>query len=1004
MVQLDVGIWIFHPPLSTFLPIVYIPSGQPQGLSATHMRLSKTNKALGWPFLLALIQSFLLPPSAPSAESTNAPVIRASNALTGFRIRPGFRIELVADNSVVSAPAAMAFDENGRLYVAEMRDYPERRDQPPYLGQIRLLQDADGDGVFESSTVFADNLPMPSAIACYDGGIFVAATPDILYLKDINEDGVADDRKTVFSGFGSGPFRSDFVLNNFTWGLDNRIHGGAAQIGGTITALEGKGEQPIALDRYDFSFDPRALTISPEAGSAQSGLVFDNRGHKFFCDFTHPLREAAFDPLYFSRNPYFPPAEDAVDVESPSTAIFKLTSVNSVPANPRAQSRPSPAAGIQSRSFFNRARGCVIYRGNAFPSNFVGNAFIADSDAHCVHRVLLRDNGIVMTAVHPSDEQGTEFFLSTDPSFRPSQIINGPDGALYIADFRDGGDSGRILRIVPENFKQQKPPQLATARTYDLVATLAHVDGWHRDTAARLLCEKRDPTAIGLLTNMVNNSRSPVARLHALATLDSFRALNETVLLKALRDSDPAIRERAVLLSERLINDGLISEPLWNQLRFMGDDNSPTVRHQLALTLGQVRHQGRPQLLARMLQRASGDPLMETAIFSSLGEGAAECFVALADGGAMLNNPTGLELLRRLALMVGTQGSMDQVTIVVDWLDRNSPNPRDPNSYVLAAGLGEGLRRTGSSLALVDPQHRLERVYSQAVGMSVDYKVADPLRLQAIRLLGVGSYSVNDVGDWFLLLLDANQSPAIQSAAIRTLTGYSDPRVVTSLLARWQVLTPTLRQQVVAAFLTRADRVDTVLAAIESGRIPPEDVSPTEANLLRHYPDASIRQRAVRIFGPPAPQRPAALANFQPALRLVGDPNYGRELYQARCASCHHTGDNSRTFGPDLADLRALGKERLLSAIIQPSAGSQSRYLTYLIETKNGHLHLGILNHQNSKTVTLITQGLDEPVLPRANIQSIHPEPWSFMPDGLEQGLNPQAMADLLQFILSPAR
>src|SRR5439155_15419916 len=123
---------------------------------------------------------------------------------------------------------------------------------------------------------------LPSAILCHARGVFVAATPDIIYLKDLNGDGVADERNVVFSGFGSNVtvLKSDFLLNSFTWGLDNRIHAGASGIGGEITA--GEGSELFTLGRNDFSFDPRALTLLPEAGSAQSGLTFDNRGRKFF--------------------------------------------------------------------------------------------------------------------------------------------------------------------------------------------------------------------------------------------------------------------------------------------------------------------------------------------------------------------------------------------------------------------------------------------------------------------------------------------------------------------------------------------------------------------------------------------------------------------------------------------------------------------------------------------------------------------------------------------------
>jgi len=130
---------------------------------------------------------------------------------------------------MVSSPVAMAFDENGRLFVVEMRDYPEGRAQNPHLGRVRLLEDTDGDGIFDSSTIYADNLAWPSAVACYGGGIFVAATPEVIYFKNNPDTGLADDRKIVFSGFGtlSGGPNPEALLNSFVWGLDNRIYGGA---------------------------------------------------------------------------------------------------------------------------------------------------------------------------------------------------------------------------------------------------------------------------------------------------------------------------------------------------------------------------------------------------------------------------------------------------------------------------------------------------------------------------------------------------------------------------------------------------------------------------------------------------------------------------------------------------------------------------------------------------------------------------------------------------------
>src|SRR5260370_22312920 len=159
-------------------------------------------------------------PPLSSNDLPRFPPVAAPAALETFQVRKGFHLELVASEPDVVSPVALSFDENGRMFVVEMIDYSQRRDEVPHLGRIRLLEDTKGDGVYNKSTVFAQNLPWPTAVFCYDGGVFVAATPDILYLKDTDRDGKADVRETGFTGFAERQGRSkrQKMLNTFVWG------------------------------------------------------------------------------------------------------------------------------------------------------------------------------------------------------------------------------------------------------------------------------------------------------------------------------------------------------------------------------------------------------------------------------------------------------------------------------------------------------------------------------------------------------------------------------------------------------------------------------------------------------------------------------------------------------------------------------------------------------------------------------------------------------------------
>src|SRR5205085_1198401 len=173
------------------------------------------------------------------------PATEPDNAVSTIQVRDGFRVELVASEPLIVSPVAMAFDENGRLFVVEMRDYSERRDER--LGRIKLLEDTDGDGRFDKSTIFAENLPWPTALFYYTGGLFVGSTPDIWYFKDTNNDGVADEKKLVFTGFAQGPNDSSYgggrlnvqgLFNSFNWTLDNRIHGASGTMGGLVHSAD----------------------------------------------------------------------------------------------------------------------------------------------------------------------------------------------------------------------------------------------------------------------------------------------------------------------------------------------------------------------------------------------------------------------------------------------------------------------------------------------------------------------------------------------------------------------------------------------------------------------------------------------------------------------------------------------------------------------------------------------------------------------------------------------
>ena len=938
-------------------------------------------------------------PRVDRAAETNLSGSQAAgtNLMDSFQLKQGFHIELAASEPMVTAPVAMAFDENGRLFVVEMRDYPNQRAANPHLGRVRMLENMNEDGVFQNSTIYADNLPWPSAVACYAGGVFVAAAPDIYYFKDTKGDGIADSRQVVMSGFGgTNTLDANHLPNNFNWGPDNRIHGVTAGVGGEISS---KGDSGLVSIRgSDFSFDPRTLQVFAETGSAESGLSFDSRGQKFVSDFVRPLMKPVYEQRYALRNPYYPKPTGLAIVADPTAPIYGL-----LPESTQAAAG-GPATNLVARPM-TRACGCVVYRGRAFPTNYLDNVFIADPDAHVIHRFVISENSLGPVAQRAPEERKTEFLASRDPSFRPVQAVNGPDGALYVADMQDGNQRGRIYCILPDKVRHQKPPQLGKAKTYDLVSTLAQGDGWHRDTAARLLYERRDPAAPALLRGTLNKSRLTQARVLALHALAGAGALTEDDVLNPMRDQDAQLREAAVLAAENFFTNGNASETILNQLGALVGDPSPRVRYQLAQTVGGIQRPDAALALSQLLAHDLANPWMRNAVLSAPPGGAGNLCTVLAGDAGFRNDPLGMEFLRQLVTMIGVSGHQDAVSQTINFIARGPLDP--PQIYALLFHLGEGLYRTRSSLAFVDTQGALKPFYSSALNLAADPTQSEAARTAATQLLGVSTLSVGQIADWLLLVCNPPSGPALQSAAVETLSRYDDPQVVNGFLELWPTLIPQARITAITALLSRNSHVPALMDALQSGRISPFDLTSMQRNFLRTYPVPAIRVRALQLLGPVPFSRPEVMARYKPALGLRGLSDRGREIFRQRCAGCHTYTSSVKGsgLGPDLLEAKTFTKDHLLSRIIEPNVAIRPDYATQVVESKGSENNLvGIISDENRWTLTLTRTGGGQSVWPQLNVRSINPQNWSLMPDGLEQGMSAQDMADLIEYLRRGSR
>src|ERR1700677_5074159 len=260
-----------------------------------------------------------------AAELPRIPPTEPKDALKTFKLAPGFKLELAAAEPMIRSPVAVDFDEDGRMYVAEFPEYNQHGVKDEKIkkvrGSIKLLEDTDGDGVYDKVTVFADNIDAPVALACWDGGVFVGAAPDILYLKDTDGDGKADVRKVVYTGFGRDK-AGEAMLNSFRWGLDNRFHVSTSSAGGNVKRAELKDAQVFNVRGQGFLFDPRTFRFELIAGSGQHGMSMDDWGRMFTCDNSNPAHMLMYDGRYLLKNPYVQAPPPLLNLHGPNQANY----------------------------------------------------------------------------------------------------------------------------------------------------------------------------------------------------------------------------------------------------------------------------------------------------------------------------------------------------------------------------------------------------------------------------------------------------------------------------------------------------------------------------------------------------------------------------------------------------------------------------------------------------------------------------------------------------------
>ena len=990
-------------------------------------------------WFLALHLTPFVSAAEPGAATTNGePSLEAllprlkptspQDSLKTFRIEPGFKIELAAAEPDVSDPCAMEWDENGRLFVCELWNYPGHPKPGEQLGRIRMLEDLDGDGVYEKSTVFADNIRWPGGVACWDGGIFVISSPDVWYLKDTNGDGRADLRVKVLTGFKGETYE---IANTLRWGLDNKFYGSASYAGGNIRWLGNSNAPAIGLRQRDWSFDPRTGALAAVSGSGEFGQSFDDWGNRFTCNANAMYIHGVLPAEYLARNPFFPspdPSESAfrgfpdvfaISEPEPWRIVRQKFWKRWVNTTPDMNAGRFPENELAGRGHLTSGSGLTVYRGSAFPAAYRGNAFLGEPANNVVIRLALEADGVGIKPIRAGAENKREFLASTDAWFRPVNFANGPDGCLYVAtmyreviedetaipddilkylDLYSGRERGRIYRIVPEGFKRSIQPPLGKASATELVATLAHPNGWQRDTAQRLICERQDKTTVKPLRHLARSSTFPQARVHALYALQSLGSLDAVTLVNALQDGDPLVREHAARLAEPYLAS---KKEVRAKLFRLADDPEIRVRFQTACTLGALNDGETVAALARIIQHDITDKWVRAAVLTAVPNTAGELFTSLLVAPTFLDADQGV--LGQLALIVGARNNRSEVARVLNSLAEPALQQRPDLQRSVLRQLGDGLSRSGSSLAELmessNPASRkLNSIFTGAQQLAMDESKQVSEREGALQLL---AYAPARLGRAALTrLLGPAQAPPIQAAAVRALSSQKGSDVPKILLSHWRGFNPAVRSEVLEALLRRPERTAQLLAALESRTVNPAELDPRRRNALLQHKDPALRERAANVFGANQnANRQKVIDHYSTAISaLTGDPGRGAEVFDKNCATCHrHT--PRENVGPRLGGLTDRSPAALLTRILDPNREVKPNFISYSLTSKDGNELSGIIVNESATSVTLRRAGGEEDNILRKNIESITSSSLSLMPEGLETAISEQQMADLIRFL-----
>ncbi len=937
------------------------------------------------------------------------PALSPKDAIAKMTVPEGFTVELVASEPDIVNPVAMTFDEKGRAWITESFEYP-RREPGPGRDRVKGAEDTDGDGKADKFTVFAEGLNIPSGIAVGHGGVWVANSPDILFLQDTDGDGKADKSEVVVTGFGREDTHE--LPNSLTWGPDGWLYGWNGVFNPAHIEYRGKTHD-FTCAIFRIHPKTREFEVWCEGTSNPWGIAFNRDGDAFAsaCVIDHfwHLTESGY---YHRQGGPYPPftwkLESIVDYKHQKAAYCGIT-------------------------YFDSDTYPEAYRGKFLMGNIHGN---------CINVDTVEKAGASYKATKQED-----FLSANDAWFMPVVQKTGPDGSLYILDWYDryhcyqdanrdpaGVDrlKGRLYRVRYKDTPRRANFDLSKKTDDELIELLGSGNGYDRDIAQRLLAE-RGASVQEKLAKVATDAGVPrPKRMHATWALISAGPVDLVTHRALLNDSDPTIRAFAVRAAG---NMKTVDPAVSGTVKKLAGDPDPAVRLQVAIAAKKIDGMDPMPVLVEVLAKAGDDRVTSPVVWQNLQPMLQTGSLAFLEASA---NHAGSDSLPRVyprvidRLLGSKTPNVRAVALMVGRLIERAD--RDPGSArAMLISLAEKVQngeiggRTSEALkAAIAPSFKgvklgdatdpvgidaaiLLAAWSDADGQEAAKRVLNARdrhadeRLRALASL-VASRDDSIHREAARHLADpASGSPEFRGKILAVLGKLDHPEVARSVLQAYEKMEPELKPKAIELLTQRAPWSLALMEAVAAKAIAKDAININQVRKLLASKDADLSKRARETFGIVRegrnPERDQVIARMRGIARSSGNPFEGIKAFNKVCGQCHKIYGEGQEVGPDITLNGRNDFEQLLSNVFDPSLVIGTAYQATTVATTDGRVLTGLLAEDSPQRIVLKVQGGKSEIIPRAEVEEVKVGTLSLMPEDIEKQLTEKEWADLFSFL-----